>query len=81
MTASQTLPISIPNRVPLHEHGWVTESSHHTSAGVVVYVHCAACGTRRVDLHDGTGLPPVPQSTEVAGRSSRRCDRPVVSGG
>lgn len=56
----------------LHEHGWVTESSHHTSAGVVVYVRCAACGTRRVDLHNSTGLPPVSQSAEVAERSNRR---------
>ena len=68
MTASHALPIRIPNRMPLHEHGWVTESSHRTSAGVVVYVHCAACGTRRVDLDDSTGMPLAPQSTEVAGR-------------
>lgn len=42
----------------IHEHVWLAESSHQTSEGRVVYVRCARCGVRRVDLHP---LPP-PQS-------------------
>ncbi len=40
-----------------HEHGWVTESSHTTSDGRIVYVRCVACGARRVDAAH-PGLPP-----------------------
>ena len=36
----------------VHEHGWVTESSHQTSDGLVSYVRCAVCGVRRVDLQE-----------------------------
>ena len=42
----------------VHEHGWVTESSHHTSEGLVSYVRCAGCGVRRVDLQDAEVRPP-----------------------
>ena len=50
MTAS--LPLR-PHLVPLsHEHGWVTESAHRTSEGTIVYVRCAGCGMRRVDLRE-----------------------------
>jgi hypothetical protein len=41
-----------------HEHGWVTESSHPTSEGTVVYVRCVHCGVRRVDLQHHPLLPP-----------------------
>lgn len=42
----------------IHEHGWLTESSHQTSEGRVVYVRCARCGVRRVDLQLHPLLPP-----------------------
>ena len=42
-----------------HEHGWCVESSHSTSIGQVLYVRCAVCGARRVDLHDRRQTPPV----------------------
>lgn len=43
---------------PTHEHGWRVESRHRTSLGEVLYVRCAACGTRRVDLREpGTPVP------------------------
>lgn len=42
----------------IHEHGWLTESSHQTSEGRVLYVHCAGCGVRRVDLQPDPLQPP-----------------------
>ena len=42
----------------IHEHGWLTESSHQTSEGRVLYVRCARCGVRRVDLQPHPLLPP-----------------------
>ncbi|MDQ0615700.1 hypothetical protein QF046_003341 [Microbacterium sp. W4I4] len=62
MTASHTLPISIPSPQLLHEHAWISESSHRTSAGEVVYVRCVGCGARRVDLRGAGSLPPTAQS-------------------
>lgn len=49
----------------VHEHGWRTESSHQTSEGRVVYVRCASCGVRRVDLQPRPLVPPGPLSREV----------------
>lgn len=49
-----------------HEHGWVTESAHRTSEGVVLYVRCAGCGVRRVDLRDQASAPPAALSQLVA---------------
>ncbi|MGH3353840.1 MAG: hypothetical protein ACRDPS_24480 [Nocardioides sp.] len=48
----------------VHEHGWLTESSHRTSEGQVLYVRCASCGVRRVDLQIHAFLPPHPLSRE-----------------
>ncbi|NGN91310.1 hypothetical protein G5C66_00970 [Nocardioides sp. KC13] len=48
----------------LHEHGWVTESSHQTSEGRVLYVRCGECGVRRVDLQPHPLLPPRSLSRE-----------------
>ena len=48
----------------LHEHGWLTESSHQTSEGRVIYVRCAQCGVRRVDLQPHPALPPWSLSRE-----------------
>ncbi|WP_328531291.1 hypothetical protein OG984_09235 [Nocardioides sp. NBC_00368] len=48
----------------LHEHGWLTESSHQTSEGRVLYVRCARCGVRRVDLQPHPLLPPQSLSRE-----------------
>lgn len=42
----------------IHEHGWLTESSHQTSEGRVLYVRCISCGVRRVDLQSHPLLPP-----------------------
>lgn len=42
----------------VHEHGWFTESSHQTSEGRLLYVRCAGCGVRRVDLQPHPLLPP-----------------------
>lgn len=50
-----------------HEHGWLTESGHQTSEGRIVYVRCARCGARRVDLRSEPLLPPAALSVEVDG--------------
>jgi hypothetical protein len=42
----------------VHEHGWTVESAHSTSEGRVLYVRCAECGTRRVDLQQRPETPP-----------------------
>ncbi|MFD4323838.1 hypothetical protein ACFWQC_04335 [Nocardioides sp. NPDC058538] len=47
-----------------HDHGWLTESSHQTSEGLVLYVRCARCGVRRVDLMPHPLLPPRALSRE-----------------
>lgn len=49
----------------VHEHGWLTESSHPTSEGRVSYVRCAECGARRVDLQPHPLLPPHPLTRGV----------------
>ncbi|MBL3686238.1 hypothetical protein D3248_04630 [Leucobacter zeae] len=54
---------------PAHEHGWIAESRHRTSEGVCVYVRCADCGARRMDLQAHAGLPPVGRSIELGGRA------------
>jgi hypothetical protein len=51
---------------PLHEHGWLVESSHETSTGRVLYVRCAGCGVRRVDRQDHRRRPPAALSRELA---------------
>ncbi|NYI78094.1 hypothetical protein [Nocardioides panzhihuensis] len=47
-----------PRADAAHEHGWLTESSHQTSEGRVLYVRCTRCGVRRVDLQPHPLLPP-----------------------
>lgn len=49
MTTPQTLPLPL---APLteHEHAWIIDSRHPTSEGVIAYVRCVSCGSRRVDL-------------------------------
>lgn len=56
------LPLLAPTA---HEHGWLIESSHRTLDGTVLYVRCAACGTRRVDLAARPQTPPAALSREV----------------
>ncbi|WP_313356841.1 hypothetical protein [Microbacterium sp.] len=64
MTASRTLPL--PLLAAVHEHGWTAESAHPTSQGEVVYVRCATCGARRVDVRGAPDLPPSAQSRPVS---------------
>ncbi len=49
-----------------HEHGWQTESAHATSQGRLVYVRCAVCGARRVDLQTSEATPPTAVSSVIA---------------
>ena len=50
-----------------HEHSWTTESRHATSAGYVLYVRCAGCGSHRVDLQGHWEMPPAPLTKVVDG--------------
>jgi hypothetical protein len=70
MTTSSTLPGSRP-ALPLapHEHAWLIESRHPTSDGIVLYVRCATCATRRVDLQRHPQMPPAAISAELHARS------------
>jgi hypothetical protein len=54
-----------------HEHSWTTDSRHPTSAGWVLYVRCAVCGTHRVDVQGHRETPPAPLSRVVGGASVR----------
>lgn len=47
------------------EHGWRSESRHSTSIGTVVYVRCARCGARRVDVQRRAAEPPFALSMEL----------------
>ncbi|MEV0110880.1 hypothetical protein AB0H42_31765 [Nocardia sp. NPDC050799] len=49
---------------PTHEHGWIVESSHRTLDGLILYVRCTDCGTRRIDLAD-SATPPRALSREA----------------
>lgn len=70
MTTMHTFPIPL-QAAPPHEHAWLVESRHQTSEGVVVYVRCAGCGTRRVDLQTHAMMPPSAISAETSGSSVR----------
>lgn len=58
-----------------HEHGWVTESTHPTSEGHVIYVRCVRCDVRRVDLQEHPLVPPR-GLTPALPRSGRRAAAP-----
>lgn len=65
MTSLNTLPIThIVTPAKTHEHAWLVESRHPTSEGIVLYVRCGDCGTRRIDLQTNPHMPPTAASTE-----------------
>ena len=68
MTSTNTLPLPhvLPPR-PTHEHAWLVESRHPTSEGIVLYVRCADCDARRVDMQAHPHTPPVALSTARGG--------------
>jgi hypothetical protein len=41
-----------------HEHGWIVDSRHVTSEGTILYVKCAECQARRVDMQPRPSTPP-----------------------
>ena len=61
MTAPRTLSLPVTT-VPVHDHAWITESTHATSEGRVRYVRCTGCLARRVDIDAGFAVPPSPLS-------------------
>ncbi|PRB60845.1 hypothetical protein [Microbacterium sp. MYb45] len=68
MTSQNTLPIPrLRPETETHEHAWLVESRHPTGEGVVLYVRCGGCGTRRVDLQSHPHTPPTALSTETGG--------------
>jgi len=54
-----------PNLLTGHEHGWIVESAHSTSLGRVLYVRCAECGVRRIDVQQYPDAPPTLLSMEL----------------
>ncbi|WP_144874064.1 hypothetical protein [Microbacterium sp. 1.5R] len=66
MTTLHTLPLSRPTSLS-HEHAWLVDSRHRTSEGVLLYVRCGECATRRVDLQTHPAAPPSAVSIELAG--------------
>lgn len=66
MSTSPTTGILVRPATDAHEHAWITESAHATSAGRIVYVRCPACGVRRVDLQERDDRPPTPLSRPTA---------------
>ncbi|WP_312168730.1 hypothetical protein [Microbacterium sp.] len=67
MTSLQTLPTPrIPSTPAPHEHAWLVESRHRTSDGTVLYVRCADCAMRRVDLQPHTQMPPTALSRHLS---------------
>ncbi|MFY9713513.1 MAG: hypothetical protein WAK00_08560 [Microbacterium sp.] len=61
---TRPVPVAHP-RKQRHEHAWLTESRHPTSEGVLLYVRCASCGIRRVDLQAHPQAPPGALSHEI----------------
>ncbi|WP_309080708.1 hypothetical protein [Zhihengliuella sp.] len=52
----------------MREHAWITESAHTTLEGRLLYVRCAHCGIRRMDLQAGAEQPPSAASRLIASR-------------
>ncbi|MDQ1112542.1 hypothetical protein QE418_001990 [Microbacterium testaceum] len=63
MTSSRTLPVIAP--ASLHEHAWLTESTHRTSEGLLRYVRCTRCCARRVDIDAASVVPPSALTREI----------------
>lgn len=61
----------LPVPAATHEHAWQVESRHATSAGWVLYVRCAGCGTRRVDVQDHPSGVPAALSRELGSGEAR----------
>ncbi|MEV8171930.1 hypothetical protein [Microbacterium sp. NPDC077486] len=72
MTSSDTLPLPrLASPADTHEHAWLVESRHPTSEGVVMYVRCVGCDSRRVDLAAHAQVPPAALSRAVVMPSGR----------
>ncbi|WP_295786645.1 hypothetical protein [uncultured Microbacterium sp.] len=69
MTAPRLLPTA--GTASVHEHAWVTESSHITSEGRLRYVRCTTCPARRVDVTSPAWLPPSAASRVCGGGDIR----------
>ena len=65
------LPTESAQPASAHEHGWLTESAHRTSEGVIRYVRCTDCGARRVDLQKNSSTPAIAIATPEHSRSLR----------
>ncbi|MCK2037591.1 hypothetical protein KZC51_15780 [Microbacterium sp. SSW1-49] len=66
MTSLHTLPIPrASSPTTPHEHAWIVESRHRTSEGTLLYVRCADCGSRRLDVQAHPQQPPAALSREI----------------
>ena len=72
MQSSHTATTTSPTSLAItHEHAWITESTHPTSDGTVLYVRCVTCSGRRIDLRRGNDIAPAATSS-VLGRTAPR---------
>lgn len=78
MNAADLDTAHAPAATDAHEHGWVTESSHTTSEGRIVYVRCVTCDARRVDAVR-PGLPPVAAAHVVSAAAATPARRHDVT--
>lgn len=66
MTVDEQLLTARGRRPDLeHEHAWQTESAHRTSLGLLRYVICVGCRSRRVDLQPHPDRPPAALSATM----------------
>ncbi|WP_101848533.1 hypothetical protein [Zhihengliuella sp. ISTPL4] len=72
MTSPDTHPIPrLASPTDTHEHAWLVESRHPTSEGIVLYVRCVECDSRRVDVAVHARVPPAALSRAVVMPSGR----------
>ena len=78
MTRQDTTPLPVQPAASAaheHEHGWIVESRHPTSDGMVLYVRCGVCGVRRLDAQQMPHLPPEAISRETSASECLRASQ------
>jgi hypothetical protein len=64
-----------------HEHMWVTESTHPTSEGRVMYMRCDACGLRQVNLQPVGTLPETAVSRTIGAAANSSAGSETIEAG
>lgn len=71
LTHDLSRPQPSPAAAVPHEHAWTTESRHRTSEGELLYVRCADCGARRIDLQSRPHHPPAALTRPIGAVGNR----------